>query len=348
VAYGIGALPAAICAATGRALRWAGGAQQEHSGAVAEHDEGDGLAGCGAVEDVREEQSGLGGAGVADRRGEVRGHRLGTCARRPPYRRARACVQAGDDEVVDRPAVQPRLVEGGGERLVREGHVDLLGEALLPDPGGGSAGQPPAFEDLVADRVVGEEFGDDGGSVAVAAEDERRRAVAARDLVAAAGQAGAQVGQDRQGRYRGAGGGDQRAETGAYGAGHVDGEHVLVEAERGVDRGRVRLVQVGGCGGGQEELADAVAQAVAGQCGAGRLDGHGRGVLVVARDRPSPLGRRGPQCRGDVGSREAVVRHVGAVCDESGHQRPPGAWLPVRSKMAARPCPPPRHMVSRP
>lgn len=194
-----------------------GGAQQQDSGAVTEDHEGDDLARPGPVQDVGEEQAGLGGAGVADRPGEVRGHRLGSDARRAPDGRAGTRVQSGDDEVVDRPEVEARLVEGGAQRLVREGHVDLLGEALLPDPGGGRARQPPAVEDLVAHRVVGEQLRDDRGPVAVSAEDERRRAVAARDLVAAAGQAGAQVGQDRQGRYRGPGGRDEGTEAGPHG-----------------------------------------------------------------------------------------------------------------------------------
>ncbi|MGI3227299.1 hypothetical protein ACRJ4B_29190 [Streptomyces sp. GTA36] len=200
---------------------------------------------------------------------------------------------------------------------------------------------------------MGEQLRDDGRPVAVAAERERRGAVAARGLVGGAGQPGPQVGEDRQGRDGGTGGGHQGAEAGAYGAGHVGGEDVLVEAECGVHGGRVRLVEVGGRGGGEEELADAGAEAVEGQGPTGRLDGHGGGVLVVARDRPGSLARLGAQYRGDIRSRQAVVRHVRAICDQSGHQRPPGALSALcacvgRSKTAARPCPPPRHMVSRP
>ena len=141
----------------------------------------------------------MGGAGDADGRRQVVDQRVGAEAELLRGRGDGPRVRAGDDGAVDVARRQLGRLERGAEGLLGQRHVAGLAELLLPQAGAVLARHPPAVGELVGGRAHADELGDDG-AVGVGADEDRRAAVAALALLAGGGQAGAQVGGDRQRR----------------------------------------------------------------------------------------------------------------------------------------------------
>ena len=301
-----------------------GGPQDAAVGPVAQGQQGDGLPRLGPVEHVGQHDAAVGGAGVADHRGQV----VDGGAEAAGGTR----VHAGHDEVIDLGELGP--LEGVGEGGLGQGHVGHLAEALLPLPGRGLARDAPAVEELRRRRCSGQRLADD----AVLAEHEGSGAVTAVTLVGPAGQAGAHVGQHHEGvtglcpESHGAG-------TRTHGAAHVVGRHLFGQAEGGVDSGGVGLVQVGRVGGGEEHLVE-----VRLGDGSGRLHPHRGGVLVVGRHGPGALAAEAAEGFADAGPFEAEERDVCVVRSDAGHgQKLVPVYRPTpRSRASGRPrrrCP---------
>ncbi len=239
-------------------------------------------------------------------------------------------MQPGHDQVVHLPGGQPRLLQRVRHGRLGQRPVDLLAEPLLPHPRGGRAGRPPPVRNSAVAQPCPMTSASTGRPVAAvrAAEDEGGRAVAAVPLVRAARQPGPDVGEHRHGGHRRLGGGDQRAHAGADGAGHVDRQRVGRQPQGGVHRRGVGLVRVGGDGGGEEQLPHAPAARLPartrhpGQGGATRRHRHRGGVLVKCghrTDAGTPALAQHPRYPGAL---QAVIRHVGAVADQTSHGTP--------------------------
>ena len=107
-----------------------------------------------------------------------------------------------------------------------------------------SPGTAPTIDELVGQRDPRRPVSATTEPSRLVADDERRRSVAEVGLVGATGQARAQVRRDRQRR---SGLGDrrpQRTHRASHGPDHVVRAALLRQAQRGVDGGRVRLVEV--------------------------------------------------------------------------------------------------------
>ncbi len=150
-------------------------------------------------------------------------------------------VHTGDDDVVELVRRHTGGLQRVVDRLIGERHVDLLAEPLLPHVRRRLAGQAPAVEELVGRARERHELGDD---VVVVRPQERRAAVAAVALVRAAGQSRADVGEHREHRVRRGVAERHRDEPRSRRAADVAGHHRRIETERGVDRVRVRLVEI--------------------------------------------------------------------------------------------------------
>ena len=134
------------------------------------------------------------------------------------------------------------------------GNVRVLAEALFPDVRRGLAGKAPPVEELQRRGTPPEHSGLIGRTVG--RERERDRTVAAVALVGSPGSAGADVRTGRRASARSrrppsrtAPAPDRAAPPKSY------APTVGVEAERGVDRGRVRLLEVRRTGSGEQQTA---------------------------------------------------------------------------------------------
>src|SRR5260370_880120 len=85
-----------------------------------------------ATASVGEEDAGVGGTRVADRRRAVVEQRLGPHAERLGEAPSGTGVDTRDHDVVERVGRRARRLEGVGESLLAEGGVDALAKALLP------------------------------------------------------------------------------------------------------------------------------------------------------------------------------------------------------------------------
>src|SRR5207302_750159 len=122
-----------------------------------------------------------------------------------------------------------------GDGLAGLGPVEGVGQqhARL----GGAGGAPP-LQELVGGGGDGDQLGQNR-PIGVAPEQEGGGGVAPVALVAAAGQAGADVGQHGQGRHPGVGGGEEGADAGPHGPAGVDGQRRGGQVEGGVNDGGV-------------------------------------------------------------------------------------------------------------
>ncbi len=136
-------------------------------------------------------------------------------------------------------------------------------------------------------------------------------------------------------------GGAQGADSRAEGASEVEGGHLGRLAERGVDAGRVGLVQVGRGGGRQPDGARGNGRdGPHGQ--ACRLDPHGGRVLVVGGHRSAALAAASAEDTGHLGPLEPTVGHVpGDADDPPGHPALPVGcgWLMVGAIPLLLVCP---------
>ena len=224
-----------------------------------------------------------------------------------------------------------RVADDGGE-VVRHGPLrrphrrgEPLGRTRVrprDDPVvDGRRGDARVLERLGGGRGVGDGLGEHGQLTRVVGAEQRGGAVAAVALVAAAGEPRPDVGVHDQRETAALERRAQGARARAHGAEHVAGERPRVEAERRVDRRRVRLVEVGRERRGEEERVGPRLGCRA-QRGTRRLDAERGRVLVVGRDR-ARSGAAGRAERGrDRLPVEAEVGDVDAVADEAPHGAP--------------------------
>ena len=141
-------------------------------------------------------------------------------------------------------------------------------------------------------------------------DEEGGGAVPSGRFVAAAGQPGAHVGRDHEHRVRS---GECDAK-GAHGRtlcpAEVEGGHVVVEAQRGVDGGGIGLVDVGRRDGREPQRVGRLRRAAQGQ--PGRLEPHRGRVLVVRGDAARPLAAAGADERSDGRPVEPADGDIGA------------------------------------
>jgi hypothetical protein len=190
-------------------------------------------------------------AGVRDRGpgGELRVHVPDGGARhRPAHERSGPLGHrgvGGDQDHVIR-GLQAGLPESGRGRLPDQRRILLVPEALLPHLGRRAGGGAPAVQDLGRQRHLRDHMRD---RLAVpdprarSREHERGGYVPAGPFVGRAGLAGPHVAQDGDPAL--GGGAAQGRDPGPGRSGQVRREASPAEAQRGVDRGRVGLVQVG-------------------------------------------------------------------------------------------------------
>ena len=152
-----------------------------------------------------------------------------------------------------------------------------------------------------------------------AARRRRRRPRARRR--SPAGRCG--VGRPRPARARTRQRGAQRADARADRARAVERGRVAIEAQRGVDDGGVGLVEVGRRRGREPRRCEAACgrRSPSGAAPAGRLDAHGRGVLVVGGDRAGALAGVGAGRLADGAALQPVVRHVAGESQDPSHRR---------------------------
>ncbi len=301
-----------------------GGPEQGHVGPVGQHDQGDDLAGGGPLERVGQQQRGLGRAGVAHGGQEVLGRRGGAGGDLGGDLSHGPGVGAGHDDLADGVGVQAGGVQRLLPRLLAEGHVLHLAEALLPLLGADVAGGAPAVEELLGERDAPEVLGQHRGVRAVLTDQQGGGGVASLALIRAGGQPGAHVGHRHQRRAPAGEGGAQCAHGRAHRPVGVEGGGLTIEAESGVDHGGVGLVHVGRRGGREPQRVDrgpaGVAQGTQGQTR--RLDGHGGGVLVVGGHRAGALAGVGAAGRGDGRPVEPVIGHVAGEAQDPSHDVP--------------------------
>ena len=151
-----------------------GRAEQEHVGAVGQHHERDDLARLGLLERARQQQAGMRGAGVADRRRKVVDDRVVASAETLRQGPDGSGVQSGDDDPVHLGRGERCRLQRRVPRLLAERHVLRLAEALLPDLGAPVTGRAPAVEELLGGRAAPEVLGDDRGLARVRVADEQR------------------------------------------------------------------------------------------------------------------------------------------------------------------------------
>ena len=134
------------------------------------------------------------------------------------------------------------------------------------------------------------------------------------------GKAGADVGRDREDRARARERRAQHPHDRALRATEVERAHVVVETKRGVDRRRVRLVDVRRASRSRTTTRRASSPSGAGlECEPRRLEAHRGGVLVVRRDRAGALAATGADERRDRRTVEPAVWQVGARRQDSSH-----------------------------
>ena len=259
------------------------------------------------------------GARDADRAGPIVEQAVGWHLGALRHGAASAPVRPGDDEVVDVVGADAGLLPQALERLGPELGVAHLAEALLPHPGPLLTGDAPAVDELIGQRHPRPQLGDDV-AVVTTSDDQCSRTVAEVRLVGPAGQAGPHVGRDRQGRTGLADGGPQGAHGAAHRADDVVRAALIGEPQRRLDAGGVRPVEVGRRHRCEPDRLDrCVGRAPPRH--AGRLDRHGRGVLVERGHRTRALA---PPTAGDVrhrGEVESPVRDVAAESDDAVHAR---------------------------
>ena len=229
-------------------------------------------------------KAGLGGAGVADRRGEVGDEPVAHAELlgQPPRWRGRGCRRWRRGRPGRRP--DPRSSSASSHAACAEGDVAGLAEPLLPHLRAGVAGRAPAVEELLGGRAAAEELGEHGAVALVAdRRGPRRRRRRRTRRRRRPGPCGGRRSTTRCGAPA-AQGGVERADRRAHRAVGVERADVAAEPQRGVDGGGVGLVDVGGRDGGEPQRVRGQA-AERPQRRAGRLDAHGGGVLVVARRR---------------------------------------------------------------
>ena len=293
-----------------------GDLEDEGVGAVGQRQEGDDLAGGGDVEGGAQEQGGLSRTGVADGGRQVAHQSVDGYAERADDGLVGPAVGTGDDQVVDPVGLDAGFGQGRAEGLGTERDVAGLAELLLPLLGAHVAGRAPAVEELVGGGAGTDQLGDHR-PVGVVAHQQGGGGVATGGLVGTAGQAGADVGGDHQGGRATGEGGAQGGYARTDGAAEVRSDHVAREAQGGVDRGGVGLVDIRRGHRGEPQRAGAGAGHPQGaSC---RLHPEGGGVLVVGRDRARALAAARAGHRGDGAAVESTVGQVGPVADDPSH-----------------------------
>ena len=255
---------------------------------------------------------------LADRRGEVVGEDILPDSEPAGHCFRRSGVHAGDRDPAEVAGADARRLQRRLEGLRPERHVAGLPESLLPHPRPALARGAPAVEELVARRRAPEVLGEDRSARLVLAHHDRGRRVTAGRLVGRGRQAVAEIRARQKGRPAPLERSDERAHPRAKRAAEVERPHASVEAEGGVDRGGIGLVEVGGRGRREPEPRGA---------GAGHrpereargLDAHGRGVLVVRGHAPAALATAAAEEPGDRGALEASVGHVARDAHDASH-----------------------------
>ena len=299
-----------ICDATVRAgcvrRDRVGGAEQQHVGAVGEHDQRDHLPGLRLSRARRR---------AAARRARCRCCRPSTSGRRAsasfamPSRAAmpadRAGVHAGDDRPCApgrpraRPPSAPRSTPGRRAARTWSRRSALPTRASAVEPGvrqrsmnSSVALAPPRYSAmtapslLVADEQRAGAVAESPASSPLVGRPVRRSEVTTSTVPLPSSAA------------------RSAPIAGAQRAAEVERGHVGVEAQRGVDRRRVVLVEVRGLGGREPQRVGRDAVGRAAQREPGRFDAHRRGVLVVAtRPNGCPCRRR---CRTSWRSRSVA------------------------------------------
>src|SRR5207244_8581841 len=112
--------------------------------------------------------------------------------------------------------------------------------------------------------------------------------------------------------------GAQGADGGPHGSSEVDGGHIVVETEGGVNGGGVGLVEVGGADGREPE---GIGPGIAGYRAQGKPRGlhpQGGGVLVVGGAAASPLAAPAPDEGGMLRSSEGRREGKEEGCSREG------------------------------
>jgi hypothetical protein len=217
-----------------------------------------------------------------------------------------APVHAGDDDAADITDLEAGRLQRPAERVLPQGQVAVLAEALLPEFGHPVTRGPPTVGELVRCRGGRHELGHHVGPVT---HQHGGAGVAAARLVATRRQAVAQVGGHDQRGLATFERGQQAPDARAQRATEVVGADVARQAQRRGHGRRVRLVEIGRpCGGEPERIRHASGGRTDGQTR--RFDTQCRGVLVVGRHGSAALATTAPHEVRDVRPGQAPVGHV--------------------------------------
>jgi hypothetical protein len=259
----------------------------------------------------------VGRTGHADRAGEVVGHRSRLHAEGLRERADGATVGRSDRDRTDVGCGHAGRLQRVGPGRLAQRDVVQLAEALLPLLRAVVTRRAPAVDELLGRRAGADQLGQHR-PVAVVADEDRRPGITAPGLVGRAGQAGADAGTDHEDRRGAVQREQQRAAGRPDRATHVEGRHAGRQAQRGVHRGRVGLVDVGRLDGREHERPHAGGRRRA-EREAGRFDAEGRRVLVERGHRAGALAPATTGHRRDRGPVEPPVRQVGAVAEDAPH-----------------------------
>ena len=229
-------------------------------------------------------------------------------------------VHAGHRHRRDLARLDPGVLEGALPGVGPQLEVAGLAEPLLPQLGPRLARRPPAVGELVGGRGAPQVLGEQRRARPGVPHHHGGRRVPAGRLVTAGGQTVAAVRRHHQHRPGAGQRGDEGAHPRAQRPAEVEGGHVGSEPQRPVDGGGIGLVEVGGVGGGEPQGPRGLGRSRP-QGQAGRLDPHGRGVLVVGGHGPRPAAAPRAEEGGDLRARQPPVGDVAGGRGDSTHGR---------------------------
>ncbi len=252
---------------------------------------------------------------VADDGGQVVDDRVRADAERLRDHTHGAGVHTGDDHTCQGVGSHVGCLARIGKCRLRDRNVRVLTEALFPHVRRRLAGKAPPVQELQRRGTPPEHSGLIGRTVG--RERERNRTIATIALVGSPGSAGADVREDDERRLDRVGRQPDRAGARPRGTTEVVRADGRVEAERGVNRGRVRLLEVRRTGGGEQHTPRRERSGETRQRVARGLHTQRRRVLVVGRDGTRPGCSRRPERRGDRAALEPALGEIDARGDES-------------------------------
>ena len=291
-----------------------GDLEHGHVDAVGDHGDRDPVARGRAVERARQDKPRVSGAGAPHGSGQPVRDLLGSDAGGPRKAPEDAGVRAVEHDLREIGGGHPGVRQGAAERLDQERRVDVGAEALLPLLGEGHSRALPDVEHLFRAGGAADQPGD--RFRAVAAEDERRRGVAAAGLARTARRADDHVAgrdQDRAARRRHVDAGEQGRQTGAGRTAQVERGDRLGQVRRRLQGRGVQLLGVRCAGRGEGDRVHFRAFRQLAERLARGFHRHRGGVFVVAGG--SALAAAEAHGR----PLDAVEGYVAAVADDSGH-----------------------------